>query len=305
MANLTLDIEKIKKLKKELEALLSELEDEAIAEGISMRSEEYEQLVSMAKEKFLSKQGISVEEYEELVEELRSESSTGLSDTLRALRTPVKIPHIPTEEEIKQYAMQVLPAPQIIRNTEVIERTTREKPITQVTREIVRETVREVDKSALNTLQKDLITLQSAFGEVLKQQETGQDVEDELELLRKEVARLTRIVNSYPGAGGFLGIRLDGEGTMQSYVEFKAGSNITLTRDGKVVTVASSGGGAGVSVETPTGTVNGSNTDFTPSAEPTYVIADGITYFDGAGYTWNDPTVEMDIPPSQYIRVAI
>jgi hypothetical protein len=304
MPILTLDTTKFKALKRMIDLLIAELEKEAILEGYNTTSAEFEQLVLQVKENVLGENGITLQEYEEMEEEIRSESSTSLADTLKSLRKPIDLPNIPTAQEIRELAIQVLPAPQIIRNTEVVERTVREKPITQVTREIVREIVREVDKNALNGLQKDLLKLQADLSEVLKQQATGQDLDSDIDLLRKEVARLTRIVSSYPGTGGFLGIRLDGEGTLQSYVEFKAGSNITLTRDGKIITVASTGGG-GVTLETPTGTVDGSNTTFTPTAEPDYVVADGITYFDGEGYTFAAGDIEMDIPPSQYIRVAI
>lgn len=62
------------------------------------------------------------------------------------------------------------------------------------------------------------------------------------------------------------------------------------------------GGSGGYTKETPGGAVNSSNTSFTVTAEPVYVIADGITYFDGAGYTYAGLTITMDSPPSQYIR---
>lgn len=85
-----------------------------------------------------------------------------------------------------------------------------------------------------------------------------------------------------------------------------AGTNVTITTnsDGSKV-INATGGSGGVTIETPAGVVDASNTVFTPSAEPLYVIADGITYFDGAGYTWSSPTITMDVPPSQYIRDAI
>ncbi len=80
-----------------------------------------------------------------------------------------------------------------------------------------------------------------------------------------------------------------------------AGSNVTITTDsnGKKVISASTGAAAPL---TPTGTVNGSNTVFTVLSEPSSVIADGITYFAGAGYTYLALTITMDTAPSQYIR---
>lgn len=56
-------------------------------------------------------------------------------------------------------------------------------------------------------------------------------------------------------------------------------------------------------VTTPTGTVNASNTSFTTSVTPTYIVADGVTLFEGAGYSFSAPTITMDNPPYSFIRV--
>ena len=73
--------------------------------------------------------------------------------------------------------------------------------------------------------------------------------------------------------------------------------------DASPLTVVDNGnGGSGWTVETPTGSVNSVNTVFTVTAEPKCVVADGVTYFDGAGYTYAALSITMDIAPSQYIR---
>lgn len=61
-------------------------------------------------------------------------------------------------------------------------------------------------------------------------------------------------------------------------------------------------GGAGTNVETPTGTVDGSNTVYTTTNTPKWIIADGITYFAGAGYTYSSPTITLETAPVLYIR---
>lgn len=58
----------------------------------------------------------------------------------------------------------------------------------------------------------------------------------------------------------------------------------------------------GYTVETPSGTVDGSNTTFTVSAVPVYIVVDGITLFDGAGYTIATLTLTLDNAPQQFIR---
>lgn len=54
--------------------------------------------------------------------------------------------------------------------------------------------------------------------------------------------------------------------------------------------------GAGVAFETPTGTVDDSNVDFTVSNEPKYVIVNGAVYFDGAGYSYSGGTITLNAP---------
>jgi len=66
-----------------------------------------------------------------------------------------------------------------------------------------------------------------------------------------------------------------------------------------------SSGGTSVSIETPAGAVNAVNTTYTVTATPLWVTADGIQYFEGAGYSIVGLTITMDVPPSQYIRAAI
>lgn len=81
-----------------------------------------------------------------------------------------------------------------------------------------------------------------------------------------------------------------------------AGTGVEITTNAigrKIINVTASGGGT---VSTPVGDVDSSNTSFTVTAEPKWVVADGITYYDGAGYTYAALTITMDIAPSQYVR---
>lgn len=63
---------------------------------------------------------------------------------------------------------------------------------------------------------------------------------------------------------------------------------------------SSSGGNA--TPLTPTGTVNAVNAVFGVTARPSSVVSDGITYFEGAGYSYAALSITLDVPPSQYIR---
>lgn len=61
-------------------------------------------------------------------------------------------------------------------------------------------------------------------------------------------------------------------------------------------------GGGGSSVETPVGAVDSSNVSFTVSNEPLWVVGDGITYFEGAGYSYSAGTITMDTKLVSFIR---
>lgn len=54
--------------------------------------------------------------------------------------------------------------------------------------------------------------------------------------------------------------------------------------------------GTGISIETPTGTVDDSNVDFTVTNEPKYIVVNGAQYFSGAGYTYLAGTITLDNP---------
>lgn len=60
--------------------------------------------------------------------------------------------------------------------------------------------------------------------------------------------------------------------------------------------------GSGFTKEVPTGTVDGSNATFTVAHTPNYVVSDGVTLFDGAGYTIAGLTLTLTVPPQEYIR---
>ena len=65
----------------------------------------------------------------------------------------------------------------------------------------------------------------------------------------------------------------------------------------------STAGGATVTKETPTGTIDGSNNIFTVSNEPVFVEVDGLLRVAGYGYTYAGGTITVDplAPPLQSI----
>ena len=75
-----------------------------------------------------------------------------------------------------------------------------------------------------------------------------------------------------------------------------AGGTITLDNPVGTGGFIRSAYGSGVSVETPTGTVNDSNVTFTVANEPLYVVINGAQYFAGAGYSYAGGTITLDNP---------
>lgn len=87
-------------------------------------------------------------------------------------------------------------------------------------------------------------------------------------------------------------------------INFVAGTGmaISYTKVNGQDTVTLAATGSGVTVETPTGTVNATNKVFTPTSQPKWIVADGTTYYEGAGYSWNGTDITTDIAPSSFIR---
>jgi hypothetical protein len=78
------------------------------------------------------------------------------------------------------------------------------------------------------------------------------------------------------------------------------GATVSINASG-VITVAITGG-SGWTVETPTGTVDSSNTAFTATATPIYIVVDGVQYFENDGYTLSGLDITTTVPPTGFIR---
>lgn len=81
-----------------------------------------------------------------------------------------------------------------------------------------------------------------------------------------------------------------------------AGTNITITRNNNGDKVINSTGSGGISVETPSGIIDGVNVTFTVLNIPKWIVIDGVTYFDGQGYSLVGLTMTTDVAPQGFIR---
>lgn len=80
-----------------------------------------------------------------------------------------------------------------------------------------------------------------------------------------------------------------------------AGVNATdnAETDSTDITIA---GGGGMIVETPAGTINGSNVTFTVTVAPKFIVTDTGFYIEGFGYSRATLTITMDLGPNLFIR---
>lgn len=108
-------------------------------------------------------------------------------------------------------------------------------------------------------------------------QDAIQNLREDLLQLQEQISRVNKSV-------------IEGVGTSKNVIDYMINQRIA---DG---TISTSGGSIGV--EVPSGTINGSNTAFTVSNEPKYVVVNTLTYFEGAGYSYAGGTITFDIPPA-------
>lgn len=247
----------------------------------------------------------------------------GLTPTNEELLSLIK-PLIPVVEDGKNYiltsqdkkeiasSIKVPIVEKVIERTEVI----KEQPIvTEITTEVENKDKPEEVRDKLSSLKgKERLNISAI--------EDGASLKDLKEI--KQIAQQSSQMGSLPITTSFFnGLRaknltiVDGtayqvgdtvyvrtpeyEG-VQSIV---AGSNVSVDATDPFHPIVSATAGASITVETPVGTVDGVNTVFTVSAEPKWVVSDGITIFSGAGYTYLALSITMDLAPSSFIRAII
>lgn len=158
-----------------------------------------------------------------------------------------------------------------------------------------------------DTKEIDVYALKNQILSLIRQPEDGKDAlidDDRLEemlekVLEKHKERLENEVSSYRNqlAGKVYGKDTWARGGGDTVA---AGSNITITNVNGQKVISSTGGSSTALI--PVGPVNAVNNVFDVISRPSSVISDGITYFEGAGYSYAALTITLDVPPSQYIR---
>jgi hypothetical protein len=133
-----------KQLKKIVDTLLAELENDAEKNGVDIGSSRFLEIADTVKRNILKELGIGYDDY--VLAEAKLDSGKPISE--------IDIPHIPTKEEIVRIAESVIPAPQIF--NEIVEKreVIREKPIIKHVR------VDEKDSSNILELENRVMDLE-------------------------------------------------------------------------------------------------------------------------------------------------
>lgn len=117
----------------------------------------------------------------------------------------------------------------------------------------------------------------------------------------QEVEFLTFIADhSYLNGELIIGNSLTGDVSINTLT---AGAGVTITNGPGTITI-SLAGGSGVGFETPSGLVNGSNTVYTVTQTPKFLLTDGAPRIEGIDYSRVGLTITMDplLAPTSYIR---
>lgn len=236
---------------------------------------------------------ITKEEFKKIVKETGTDPATLAQSLIEKNHTlegyvrrgPKGDNYVLTENDIKSIArlaylkidlneLAALAASKV--NVPVVEKIIEKKEIVKeipIVRETIKETIREPDITGDEIIDKIY--------------ESGKKID------ASKIANLPPAQRIIERVGGFVETPL------------KSGSNISIARDNfGALVISSTASGSGISVETPTGTVDGSNTTFTVLNEPRFVIIDGMFRVSGFGYTYLAGTIEVDsaAPPVQFIR---
>jgi hypothetical protein len=145
-----------------------------------------------------------------------------------------------------------------------------------------------IEQHIKNSQEHEDVISDKVFGNIIKRKKLSTSHIDGLE------QTISATFNQLKARGGYL----HGGGDT-----VRAGTGVTIAVDSSGTKVISStGSGTGYTVETPSGAVDESNRTFTVTHAPVYIVIDGATYFQNAGYTLAGLTLTVTKAPVDFIR---
>lgn len=318
-----MEVKDFKKIARLLKEAYASLQEEALTDGVDIFSDEYKQAVDTVRETILAKAGFTLEEYQQVKNQLEAERNIQKTDNGLALEVITSAKQkldelnkikVPTKEEVMIWAHEVAKeyiVPPVVTN-QIVKETTKEviteKPqIIETTRVINAPYNDTALKQQLTALTKTVEGLEVSkpfdpepLALELKQffhDNFSNHFEKNIDILgmpdwRKLAMGLQGQIDDIIRNGS--GHTIEDEGTVlaaRKYLNF-VGAGVTATDDlaNNATKVTVPGGGSSINFsigEVPSGTVNGVNTDFTlantPTANTLAVYRGGARQQGGAG----------------------
>jgi hypothetical protein len=265
-----------KKVARLLKEAYKELEADAFDVGVDIFSDEYQRAQDVVRQAVLDKLGFTLEEYREAKELISRPKKEEIKDELQKIVNKDISPLILTGKQVEEIASRVVKPPQII--NKIIKETVVEKP------QIIKETI--IEKSVESTNYDDE-RLQERLNSVSKRL-------DELSNSAPDMVKLKTELENYLSANLEYNIDILGMPNFRKLAMGLQGQIDELR--------ASSSTSGGTGVETPTGSVDGSNVTFTVANTPKFVVTEQGIIVENVGYTLSGLTITMNIAPVQFIR---
>lgn len=328
-----MDIATFKKIGRILKQAYSELEIEALKNGINLVSPEYDVMQAELRESVLTKFGYTIEEYREAKaesERIRKQERPNYEE----IKSKVDSLDIPTIENIESLIVEIatriakehIVAPQII--NKIVKEVQLQSPPQVVEKTIVEQITERVEyddspllneinsfKERLNDFAEKVQTeklrdeiledVKGYFGKEFKRNIDILGMPDFRKLamgLRQDIDDL--ITNGSSSGGG--GHTIQDEGTpltQRTNLNF-VGAGVTVTDDvGNDTTIVTISTSSGAGYQAPTGgAVNGTNAIFTWAVEPNAISVDGLiirkTASDGTVNWSGTTTVTLSVAPT-------
>lgn len=312
-------IKEFQKIKKQIDKMLETAENEAISEGINLFSKEYRLAVRKLKEKLLEEMGIGISEFEEMEEQVETEKSekektleeseviqlisnkNEIRNKIENIKEDLSKKDIDLEEKIT-FSVNEINKLVERRIDEIVETASKQIQISQKERDDLKKSVlsdirnyrNEIENKSqiIESEQKELGKNTNKLGEKLAELSKWQtDIRNSIdkinqreELTEEEKEGLREI------------IKIDWFNEIQNKIK-----DITPRLwQGMAMGLQSQIDAVGISIEVPTGTVDGSNTTFTVTNTPRFIMVDGLIRREDKGYTYLNGVITVDslTPPA-------
>lgn len=286
-----------KKVARLLKEAYAQLQQEALDDGMSIGSAEFQSAVDNVRQLILARNGFTLQEYRDIKAKIEAFTSADIMQEVEMIRQSIADLYIPTPEDITTIAQgeiqKNLKAPEII--NKIVKEVTIQKP--QIVKETtIEKTVQEIAYNERPILDS-IIEVNKRIDDLPKAQNINlEDIKAELKLdfgkmlqhnidilgmpdFRKLAMGLQGQIDAIISAGAGHTIQDEGSAlTTRKYLNF-VGAGVTATDDvlnnATKITISTS---AGAGYQQPSsGSVDGSNTIFIFAVAPNAIVVDGVS----------------------------